>query len=78
MAPSHICLLNESFGALIFMLKSEQELWKHGVPGFAVCVFSLFGVFYCHSNYVPNEVAERIKNDRLFWLQRGCLSYVFF
>lgn len=35
-APSHICLVNESFGALIFMLKSEQELRKHCVLGFAV------------------------------------------
>lgn len=35
-APSHICSVNESFGDLIFMLKSEQELWKHCVLGFAV------------------------------------------
>lgn len=69
--------MNLSLGALIFMLKSEQELWKHSILGFAVCVFLLFGIFYCHSNYIPNEVAERIKNDRFVQLQWGCLSYVF-
>jgi len=76
-ARRHICLANESFDALIFMLKSEQELRKHCVLGFAVGVFLLFWFFYCHSSCIPNEVTERIKNDRLFWLQWGCLSYIF-
>lgn len=44
-APSHICLVNESFAALIFMLNSEHELWKHRTLAFAVGVFLLFRFF---------------------------------
>lgn len=40
-APSHICLVNESFAALIFMLNSEQELWDR-ILGSAVGGFLLF------------------------------------
>lgn len=45
-APSHICSVNESFGVLIFMLKSEQELWKHCVLGFAVGASFFIYIFF--------------------------------